>query len=88
VKAHGGQAINSTLNIDGYHNGCGNGAAGTVWYKQNDRLIVDNNDIVTLSQTFLHPSTPPRTWKDSTPYVSLDFLIKGNSNVQIQGPHF
>jgi len=84
VKANGGLAINSTLNVDG----CGNGAAGTIWYRTNDRLIVDNNDIETLSQTFLQPSTPPSTWKISTPYISLDFLIKGEANVQIQGTHF
>lgn len=34
----GGAAINASNNTDG----CGNGGAGTVWYRIIDRLYVDN----------------------------------------------
>jgi len=50
---HGGISFNiSDLN------GCANGGAGTVWYKPVDRLTVNNNNSISLAQTFLHPSTP------------------------------
>lgn len=49
VSAQGGAAINSKLNIDG----CGNGAAGTLFYKSNGILVIDNEHKVTVKKTVL-----------------------------------
>jgi hypothetical protein len=40
VSTAGGAAINAPFNT----NGCGNGAAGTVYYKKESRLIIDNEN--------------------------------------------
>jgi len=43
IKAAGGTAYDSLLNLDG----CGNGAAGTILYRRDGRLIISNQDILT-----------------------------------------
>ena len=35
--------------------GCGNGGAGTIWFKTSDRLIIDNKNVETARFTLLNP---------------------------------
>lgn len=51
VSTAGGSALNATNNTDG----CGNGGAGTVWYRKLDRLYVDNEGKQTIKPTMLTP---------------------------------
>jgi len=58
--------------------GCANGAAGTIWYKTSDRLIVDNKNVTTARFTLLTP--PPGSQDDSGSHlVAEDMLIQGCS---------
>lgn len=54
VTTQGGAAYNSTLNVDG----CGNGAAGTLYFIATDTLIVDNEGKMTPKKTVLKATTP------------------------------
>lgn len=34
-------------------NNCGNAASGTLWYRDDDRLVIDNEDIATPRYTII-----------------------------------
>ena len=49
IRTSGGISVNTKLNIGG----CGNGAAGTLFYKNLSKLIVDNDYKLTDKKTIL-----------------------------------
>ena len=55
ARVNGGQA-----DIDELGDGCKNGASGTLWYKTNDTLIVDNREMNSTGFTMLRvPNKKP-----------------------------
>jgi len=53
VVMNGGQASVDTID------NCGNAASGTLWYRDEDRLVIDNKDVVTQRYTLVKP--PPKS---------------------------
>jgi len=49
VSAAGGFSINSIQNTDG----CGNGAAGTIFYKNEDKVLINNEGKPTVRLTIV-----------------------------------
>ena len=54
MSTAGGAAINAPHNT----NGCGNGAAGTVYFKRDSRLLIDNENKLTVKRTVLSAPGP------------------------------
>lgn len=80
VTTAGGAAINAPGNT----NGCGNGGAGTVWYRNLDRLYVDNEGKQTMKPTMLTPP-PNQVTNGSAPQkIASSILIQGSANVQFK----
>lgn len=48
---NGGKASETT------DDNCGNAASGTLWYRDDDKLVVDNKDVITKRFTLITP--PP-----------------------------
>ena len=56
------------------YNGCANGAAGTIWLKEDDILIIDNKDKVTNKFTRILP--PTHSHSDHSPHlISKTFTL-------------
>ncbi len=76
VSTQGGSAFNSTLNVDG----CGNGAAGTLYYTTTDSLIIDNESKLTPKKTVIKAYTPQL---GVTPTIGSSVLIDGGASVYV-----
>lgn len=84
IATAGGSAVGSVNNVDG----CGNGAAGTLFYKTDSRLIINNEGKQTAKLTII---TAPKAEVD--PYAQYDeskpsvvaksMIIDGNAVVLI-----
>jgi len=77
VSAAGGGAYNSKLNEDG----CGNGGAGTLYIKNQSRLIVDNENKLSPKKTVLTAKRNMHT--DSPSIIAKHILIDGGADVWI-----
>lgn len=80
VSANGGTADVET------EGGCGNGAAGTIWYRPEDALYVDNKDTETDKMTVV--TIPPASQVPEQPEVlAKKLVVQGRSNLGVQGEH-
>jgi hypothetical protein len=75
VSSGGGFATNSLLNIDG----CGNGASGTIFYKNESILIINNDGKPTTQRTIIDA---PES-KTSSSVIARSVMIEGGSLVLI-----
>jgi hypothetical protein len=55
-------------------NGCGNGAAGSVYFTNSQKLLIDNNGIQTTAYTVIAAATPT---------IAQSFSVKGFALVKI-----
>lgn len=77
MTAAGGGAHNSKLNTDG----CGNGAAGTLFYKTESKLVIDNENKLTPKKTVL---TARQNQNEKSPaIIAKTVLIDGGADVWI-----
>lgn len=65
---------------------CGNGAAGTIWNRKTDKLIIDNKDLPSKQLTIIKP--PIHSWSHGKPRVIAENIdVKGQARIQIAGEH-
>ena len=77
VTTAGGQAINSALNT----NGCGNGAAGTLFYRSQSILVIDNEGLPTVKRTVLTANAPVA--QNNPSKIADSVMIFGGAQVWI-----
>ena len=59
------------------YNGCANGAAGTIWFKSDDILIVDNKDKISNKFTRLLAPTHHTRKLDSPHLIATTLILQG-----------
>ena len=85
VDASGGTSDFSPY-VEEIHNSCSNGAAGTLWYRHEDRLVVDNKGKKTEKKTRI--LAPWGSQREGLPHlIAKDIVLVGKSQSQIRGEH-
>lgn len=80
VTAAGGSSVKSSINQDG----CGNGAAGTLFYRHESKLVVDNENKPTPKKTVLVANNPNKPGAESQPSILAKTVeIVGQADVWI-----
>lgn len=70
----------------GYNEGCANGAAGTIWFKKDDILIVDNK--WKRSDKFTRMEAPTYHQKLNEPHlIAKSVMLKGHAKGAVIGEH-
>jgi hypothetical protein len=83
VTAAGGAAYNTEINIDG----CGNGAAGTLYYKNHSKLVIDNENKLTPKKTIVQAKHILQKNKHTPSVIAKHILIDGGADVYIANNH-
>ena len=81
VHANGGKA-----DKDDFGDGCYNGGSGTIYYRQNDTLLVDNRGVNTTALTLLRVPNGKELVGDRKELAKKLSVRKG-ARVKIQGEH-
>jgi hypothetical protein len=81
VKVKGGLA-----EIDEYGDGCKNGASGTIWFKKNDTLVIDNREMNSTAFTRLRVPNEKMLVEDRRQLAKV-LLLKNNARAIVVGEH-
>lgn len=85
MTAAGGSSLKASDNLDG----CGNGAAGTLFYRHESKLVVDNENKPTPKKTVLRATNPNKPGDGHKPSVlaktvqvvgAADVWVDSNAN--------
>jgi len=63
---------------------CSNGAAGSIWLRHEDRLVIDNKDKVTIRQTPI--AAPKHLRRRGRPhFIAKIVVLEGKAQVKLSG---